>query len=69
LFPFCENVCTSKSPVKVQPEILDILILGELHIVCLDRVLTWFWKQHLQKQKTVMLLCNAELQSVRKGQQ
>jgi hypothetical protein len=26
-----------KSPVKVQPGILDIVFLGELHVVCIDR--------------------------------
>jgi hypothetical protein len=37
VFPFCENVLVpDKCPVKVQPEILDIFFLGELHIVYMD---------------------------------
>jgi hypothetical protein len=30
-------LCQVKSPVKVQPEILDIFILEELHVVYMDR--------------------------------
>jgi hypothetical protein len=38
LFPFSENVFElGKSPVKVQPNILDIFFLGELHIVYIER--------------------------------
>jgi hypothetical protein len=36
LFPFCQNeLAPGKSPVKDQPEVLDIL--GELHVVYMDR--------------------------------
>jgi hypothetical protein len=37
LFPFSENVFVPvKSPVKEQPEILDILFLRELHVSYMD---------------------------------
>jgi hypothetical protein len=39
MFPFCENVFVpSKSPVKVQPELLDIFFfLADLYVVYTDR--------------------------------
>jgi hypothetical protein len=38
LFPLSKNMFVpGKSSVKVEPEIFDILFLGELHIVDMDR--------------------------------
>jgi hypothetical protein len=37
LLPFCEHVfAPSKSPVEVQPEILDVLLLRKVYAVCVD---------------------------------
>jgi hypothetical protein len=37
MFPFCKNeFAPGKSPVKVQPEILDIFFLGEFNVVYMD---------------------------------
>jgi hypothetical protein len=37
LLPFCEYVfAPGKSPVEVQPEILDVFLLRKVHIVYMD---------------------------------
>jgi hypothetical protein len=37
LLPFCEYVfAPGKSPVEVQPEILDIFLLRKVYVVCVD---------------------------------